>query len=109
MSAHHIRVGVASQARLAALVKRRDGYRCRKCGRARGRLEADHIVPLSKGGAHSPANMQTLCFPCHRLKSMAEGSLRGRNRRERTAIEREWDAAVKETAALAPSARLMRR
>ena len=31
-------------------VLRRDGYRCRECGRV-GKLEVDHIQPLDLGGA----------------------------------------------------------
>ena len=39
----------------------RDGWRCVECGKA-GRLEADHIVPLKRGGdPWDPANLQSLC------------------------------------------------
>ena len=51
----------------------RDGWRCRKCGRA-GRLECDHVLPLHKGGApYDPANLQSLCRGCHIEKSRADG------------------------------------
>ena len=50
----------------------RDGYRCRKCGRA-GRLEVDHVVPIEKGGAPwADSNLQTLCRGCHIEKTAAE-------------------------------------
>ena len=50
----------------------RDGYRCRSCGRA-GRLEADHVVPLERGGAPWELdNVQTLCRGCHIRKTRAE-------------------------------------
>ena len=52
------------RARLAALD--RDGWRCRHCGRAAGRFEVDHIVPLEAGGAaYALDNLQSLCRPCH--------------------------------------------
>ena len=44
----------------------RDGYRCRACGKAAGRFEVDHIIPLSEGGApYELEGLQTLCRPCH--------------------------------------------
>ena len=44
----------------------RDGYRCRACGKAAGRFEVDHIIPLSEGGAaYELDNLQSLCRPCH--------------------------------------------
>ena len=51
----------------------RDGYRCRHCGRAAGRFEVDHIIPLSEGGApYALDGLQTLCVPCHLYKSTVE-------------------------------------
>ena len=48
----------------------RDGYRCRACGKAAGRFEVDHIIPLAAGGApFDLENTQTLCRPCHFQKS----------------------------------------
>jgi 5-methylcytosine-specific restriction endonuclease McrA len=29
----------------------------------------DHIMPLARGGKHSPANIQLLCPPCNLRKS----------------------------------------
>jgi len=51
-------------------------------GMPRGRSfwDADHIVPLSQGGDHHPRNLQTLCVPCHKLKS-AEDAARAAKRR----------------------------
>ena len=47
----------------------RDGYRCRACGKAAGRFEVDHIIPLAAGGGGGAPfdldNLQTLCRPCH--------------------------------------------
>ncbi|MEV7364259.1 HNH endonuclease [Streptomyces sp. NPDC091299] len=42
---------------------------CRWCG-AKKDLEVDHIIPLSRGGSKwDPDNVQTLCEPCHEIKS----------------------------------------
>lgn len=52
----------------------RDNYRCQYCGRhrheLRGRqfLTRDHIVPLSRGGDNSWANVVTSCSPCNNKK-----------------------------------------
>ena len=52
------------------------GWRCQQCGRA-GRLELDHIKPISKGGDHwAESNLQILCRdPCHFLKTGSENRL----------------------------------
>ena len=57
----------------------RDGWRCQMCGhktpkRLRGTLnpkapDLDHIIPMSKGGAHSYRNTQCLCRACNGAKS----------------------------------------
>jgi 5-methylcytosine-specific restriction endonuclease McrA len=46
----------------------RYGHRCLRCGSVAG-LEPDHVVPLSKGGAHDPTNIQPLCGGCNRRKA----------------------------------------
>ena len=59
--------------RYAALV--RDGWRCRKCGRP-GRLEVDHIKPLSEYSEDDDPmdldGLQTLCRFCHFAKTSLE-------------------------------------
>ena len=74
----------------AAAVKERDGWRCRKCGKA-GRLEADHVTPLDRGGApFDLANGQALCVRCHVIKTRAE------NRRGGPDPDREkWRAYIR--------------
>jgi 5-methylcytosine-specific restriction endonuclease McrA len=57
----------------------RDGWKCQICGTKtpkalRGTYkpnapELDHIVPISKGGAHHPSNCQTSCRSCNARKS----------------------------------------
>ena len=45
----------------------RDGHECRLCGTKKD-LTLDHRHPLSLGGPTEPANLWTLCRPCHNLK-----------------------------------------
>ena len=45
----------------------RDQGRCVKCG-ARERLEYDHIIPVSQGGANTERNIELLCERCNRSK-----------------------------------------
>ncbi len=52
---------------IKAEVWRRDGGACADCG-ATHYLEFDHIIPLSRGGATSAANLQILCRACNRGK-----------------------------------------
>ena len=59
--------------KLREYIKKRDGYRCVKCGISNEDeknllLEIDHITPLAKGGITSESNLQTLCWKCNRSK-----------------------------------------
>jgi HNH endonuclease len=49
-------------------VWRRDGGQCVDCG-SRERLEFDHIVPWSKGGANTARNLELRCEHCNRKKA----------------------------------------
>lgn len=49
-------------------VWRRDEGHCVDCG-SNVDLEFDHIIPVSKGGAHTARNIQLLCQKCNRAKS----------------------------------------
>lgn len=48
-------------------VSARDGGRCRKCGSS-VKLHFDHVIPVSRGGANTVANIQLLCGACNRAK-----------------------------------------
>lgn len=50
------------------LVWNRDNGRCVQCG-SNEKLEFDHIIPFSKGGANTYRNIQLLCEKCNREKS----------------------------------------
>lgn len=60
-------------------VLRRDGWRCYLCGKdtpekLRGSYhpdapELDHVIPISKGGAHTTANTRCACRACNSAKS----------------------------------------
>lgn len=45
----------------------RDGYECQYCGCTQ-RLTVDHVVPRSRGGDTSWANVVTSCAPCNHRK-----------------------------------------
>lgn len=56
-------------AKLRLQVIDRDNGRCRACGIGdRDALQADHIVPESKGGETSLDNLQALCSVCNNRK-----------------------------------------
>jgi 5-methylcytosine-specific restriction endonuclease McrA len=40
----------------------------RAAGGSRGRLEFDHIIPVSRGGANTVRNIELRCEPCNRRK-----------------------------------------
>ncbi len=49
----------------------RDGYVCAYCGKELDIKTAslDHIIPISKGGAHTPENCTTSCLRCNLSKA----------------------------------------
>lgn len=58
----------AEWAALRVAVFARDGDRCTYCGAVGGRLECDHVTPLSRGGRSHLANLATACVSCNRSK-----------------------------------------
>lgn len=61
-----IRRSVPQDVKIAVSV--RDGGRCRQCGSTH-QLHFDHVIPVSRGGANTAANVQLLCGSCNRAKS----------------------------------------
>ena len=47
----------------------RDGYKCQYCGLETRTLTLDHIIPRSRGGAHSWQNVVSACIPCNHRKA----------------------------------------
>lgn len=53
----------------------RDKHLCQAClreGRAIPATTVDHIKPKSHGGTDDDANLEGLCWPCHRTKTARE-------------------------------------
>lgn len=46
----------------------RDDYTCRYCSKRGGKLECDHVFPVSLGGGDEDDNLVTACKPCNRAK-----------------------------------------
>jgi 5-methylcytosine-specific restriction endonuclease McrA len=53
-------------------------YRCLDCGK-RKKLEADHIIPVSKGGTSNIDNIQPLCRTCNARKGTKTTDFRRRH------------------------------
>lgn len=75
------RTSTAEAKRWARAVKARDRFKCVTCGYqgtdGKGDVQADHRQPVAEGGQqYDPANGQTLCTPCHKVKT-AEETARG--------------------------------
>lgn len=57
------------------LILARDKYLCQAClrqGRAERASDVDHIKPKAEGGGDEDSNLESLCKPCHKLKSDRE-------------------------------------
>lgn len=48
-------------------VFKRDGYKCKHCGKE-SHLRVDHIIPYSANGETTFENLQTLCHNCNSKK-----------------------------------------
>lgn len=55
-------------AAIRSAVFERDNFTCRYCRARGGRLECDHVTPLSRGGVTTQENLVTACFSCNRRK-----------------------------------------
>ena len=60
--------------KLRAMTLQRDNYICQMCLEVycESKLECDHIITLIDGGEDNTSNTQTLCKPCHNLKTNSE-------------------------------------
>lgn len=52
----------------------RDAYTCQHCGYIGTDVEVDHIVNVASGGSDDESNLQTLCVPCHKVKTAQESA-----------------------------------
>ena len=59
-----------SRQRISQIVLERAGFQCENCGRDK-HLTVDHILPKSAGGNGELGNLQILCRPCHKIKTIA--------------------------------------
>lgn len=50
-------------------IRIRFGFCCAYCGERPDQVVMDHVVPLSRGGRHSPANILPACAPCNGAKA----------------------------------------
>lgn len=53
----------------------RDGGLCQVClkrGVVTAAKQVDHIVPKAEGGTDQDENLQAICVPCHRVKTLEE-------------------------------------
>ena len=62
--------------KLRVVILKRDNGLCQPCLRA-GRVtmakHVDHIIPNAMGGTDEDGNLQSICVPCHKAKTAAEG------------------------------------
>ena len=49
-------------------LKSQSGGRCFYCGKVSGRLEQDHVIPVSQGGSSLPFNFVVACHSCNEVK-----------------------------------------
>lgn len=56
--------------RLRFAILRRDGFKCRYCGRPAPEvaLHVDHVLPVVRGGTDEPDNLVTACPDCNHGK-----------------------------------------
>lgn len=90
MSRHHHQLHAERWQATRRAVFARDGYRCRRCGKA-GRLEAHHEPPLNDGtrNPYDIAGIVTMCRACHIERHRGP-------RRELTPDEAAWQKLVAE-------------
>lgn len=63
--------------RVRRQVLERDQYLCQRCrrdGKAVEANEVDHIVPEAEGGTTTAHNLEAICGPCHKAKTLEEAA-----------------------------------
>ena len=53
-----------------ASIKASYAWRCAYCGKMPASLTQDHVIPLSLGGSHTPANIVPACRSCNSRKGV---------------------------------------
>lgn len=53
-------------------IKQRQGGRCFYCEKKTKMLEIEHVIPLSRGGAHAASNIVAACRPCNAKKGVKD-------------------------------------
>lgn len=74
MSRHKRGYGTAWN-KLRLRILQRDKRLCRSCkrkGLTTVATQVDHIVPKARGGGDDETNLQSLCQPCHDLKTIED-------------------------------------
>ena len=80
MSRHHQRLDPRRWAAARRACFRRDGYRCRECGKAE-RVEAHHEPPMRADDDRDPydvAGLVTMCRRCHIARHREDDMTPGR-------------------------------
>jgi 5-methylcytosine-specific restriction endonuclease McrA len=68
MSSNALRGNTTKRENLRAQAFRMYGKTCNYCGDIG--LEVDHVIELAAGGENSIENLQVLCKPCHKAKTI---------------------------------------
>lgn len=68
MSNNDLRGNTTKRENLRAQAFRMYGKTCNYCGDIG--LEVDHVIELAAGGENSIENLQVLCKPCHKTKTI---------------------------------------
>jgi len=59
---------------LVRAVKARDRSICQKCRKLAPNGEVDHKINRARGGRDELSNLQWMCKPCHRIKTIWESA-----------------------------------
>ena len=73
--AQKLRAVYLATAEHAKAIKAAYKGRCAYCGKKPQDLTIDHVIPLSKGGDHTPSNLAPACWSCNMSKGNREAPL----------------------------------